>query len=215
METLLIIALVGVLTVIGYVCIEQAWKAAETGEEDFWGLAPVIAQARGIDYAQAREEYLTDLTASWDAYLEARAAWEGRRRPPARLYDQAAEPVSPLVDLEDARARKGLARLERHVRNVGGGGLATFALAGLLSLALVGCGGAPSGEGDHPGAGKPGSPKVYAEIAASKSCQKLQATFNRAMDSVERRESGDPLRDVSLAYAEAADARMEAVGCYE
>jgi hypothetical protein len=34
------------------------------------------------------------------------------------------------------------------------------------------------------------------------------------MDNAEARQPGDPLRDISLDYADAADARLEEVGCY-
>ena len=75
---------------------------------------------------------------------------------------------------------------------------------------LAGCGDGGGGGGD-----RPGSTDVYAEIEAETDCDKLQTDFDRNMDDFDRRESGDPLRDVVLSYAEAADARMEEVGCYE
>lgn len=76
-------------------------------------------------------------------------------------------------------------------------------LATLLAGLLAGC-----------GSSRPGSPAVYAEIEATSDCAVLQATFDRSMDNAEARRTGDPLRDVSLSYADAAHARLEAVGCY-
>ncbi|HWC11810.1 MAG TPA: hypothetical protein VG455_11360, partial [Acidimicrobiales bacterium] len=61
---------------------------------------------------------------------------------------------------------------------------------------------------------KPGNPDVYRRIEATTDCAVLQAEFELAMDHAERRQPGDPLRKVSLAYAKAADERLGEVGCY-
>ena len=67
---------------------------------------------------------------------------------------------------------------------------------------------------DGPGNG-PGDPEVYARIASLTDCAQLQEEFDIAMDSAESRQPGDPLRDVSIGYAEAAGDRLRDVGCYE
>ena len=61
----------------------------------------------------------------------------------------------------------------------------------------------------------PGEPAVYERIAASADCAGLQSEFDIAMDSAERRQPGDSLREVSISYAKAADERMREVGCYD
>lgn len=61
---------------------------------------------------------------------------------------------------------------------------------------------------------RPGSPAVYDRIEAMTDCRELQGEFDTAMESVESRRPGDDLRDVSLAYAEAADQRMKSLDCY-
>jgi len=58
------------------------------------------------------------------------------------------------------------------------------------------------------------NPDVYERIGAETDCGVLQAEFDQAMDNAEARQPGDPLRDISLDYADAADARLEEVGCY-
>ena len=60
-----------------------------------------------------------------------------------------------------------------------------------------------------------GNQAVYDRIDALTTCDELQTEFDTAMDNVERRQPGDPLRDVSLAYATYADARMRAGGCFD
>lgn len=59
-----------------------------------------------------------------------------------------------------------------------------------------------------------GNPEVYARIASLTSCTALQREFDIAMDNAEARESGDPYRDLSLSYANAANTRMQEIGCY-
>ena len=61
---------------------------------------------------------------------------------------------------------------------------------------------------------RPGSPEVYERIEQSTDCTELQGEFDQAMDNTEARPAGDPLRDVSLSYAEAAQDRMEEIGCF-
>lgn len=59
-----------------------------------------------------------------------------------------------------------------------------------------------------------GNPAVYERISSSRNCTALQEEFDVAMDNAEARESGDPLRDISLSYANAANNRMREIGCY-
>ena len=87
---------------------------------------------------------------------------------------------------------------------------ATLALA-LVALSLAGCG--TSSSSDNNGQ-RDGSPAVWARIENGTDCAALQDEFDTAMDNAEARESGDPYRDLSMDYAEAADDRMEEIGCY-
>jgi hypothetical protein len=73
--------------------------------------------------------------------------------------------------------------------------------------------------------GRVGSPSAYAEIAASTNCADLQATFDGA-ESTSKRPGGPSTgaafyqerygdwADIGIAYMKAADARMQALGCY-
>lgn len=81
-------------------------------------------------------------------------------------------------------------------------------LAALLLVAAAACGGGSESS-------DPGDPAVYADIEATTDCGELQTGFDRNMSDVERREPGDPLRDVTMAYAEAYDAQMKEAGCYD
>jgi hypothetical protein len=74
-------------------------------------------------------------------------------------------------------------------------------IALVASLAAVGCGG--ESESD-----RPGNPAVYERIDTLKSCAKLQREFDTAMTNHERDGS-----DVSLAYAEHAQSRIETLDC--
>lgn len=79
----------------------------------------------------------------------------------------------------------------------------------MVALALVGlalAGGCASG-GDG-GDGRPGNPAVYARIEALTDCGELQREFDTAMDTYDRRKEAH-----SLAYAEAAQARIKRLGC--
>lgn len=60
---------------------------------------------------------------------------------------------------------------------------------------------------------RPGNPDVYERIETSTDCVALQAEFDTAMDNVERYEAGSPEREVPMAYAEAANDRIEELGC--
>ena len=64
---------------------------------------------------------------------------------------------------------------------------------------------------------RPGSPTVYAEIAAETDCGSLQESFDRA-EATSKRPGGTQnlgtWRQIGIGYMEAADARMKAVGCY-
>lgn len=59
-----------------------------------------------------------------------------------------------------------------------------------------------------------GNPAVYERIAGLTSCTALQQEFDIAMDNAEARQPGDANREVSLSYANAADTRMQEIGCY-
>jgi hypothetical protein len=61
---------------------------------------------------------------------------------------------------------------------------------------------------------RPGDPAVWERIEQGTDCAALQEEFDQAMDNAERREPGDPLRELSLSYAKAADQRMKDIGCY-
>ena len=82
------------------------------------------------------------------------------------------------------------------------------ALIALAVLLLTACGDSDSEE-------PLGDPAVYTDINATTDCAALQEGFDRNMDDVDRREPGDPLRDVVMAYAEAYNDRLETVGCYD
>jgi len=86
-------------------------------------------------------------------------------------------------------------------------------LAGLLVAAIIlpGCGSDSSSGGSN--GEKPGNQQVYDRINGLKDCGKLQSEFDQAMDNAEARAPGDKLRDVSLAYADAAQKRIEKLGC--
>jgi hypothetical protein len=60
---------------------------------------------------------------------------------------------------------------------------------------------------------KPGDPAVYDRIESLTDCETLQGEFKIAMNNTEARLAADPLRDVSLSYAEAALDRMTELGC--
>lgn len=83
-------------------------------------------------------------------------------------------------------------------------------------LTLAGCGGSDpaSDPATFDNARTTGNPAVFSRIESSTSCTALQREFDTAMDNAEARESGDPVRDISLSYARAADNRMKEVGCY-
>jgi hypothetical protein len=55
---------------------------------------------------------------------------------------------------------------------------------------------------------------VYKRIESETDCGVLQMEFDQAMDNAEARQPGDPLRAISLDYGDAADARLEKLGCY-
>lgn len=61
---------------------------------------------------------------------------------------------------------------------------------------------------------RPGSAAVYARIESSTDCVALQREFDIAMANVESTEYGDSAHDISFGYANAADRRMQEVGCY-
>lgn len=62
---------------------------------------------------------------------------------------------------------------------------------------------------------RPGSPEVYARIAATTNCAELQETFNRSDENAKRnRANGNAfLAEVSLSYLKMSGERMREVGC--
>lgn len=60
---------------------------------------------------------------------------------------------------------------------------------------------------------RPGDPEVWKRIEEGTDCDALQQEFDQATENAERREAGDPLRDLSLKYADAAEKRMNELGC--
>ena len=83
----------------------------------------------------------------------------------------------------------------------------------VLLLTLAGCGSSsdPAVENNERTVG---NPAVISRIENSTSCTELQREFDIAMDNAEAREPGDPMRDLSMTYANAADNRMGEIGCY-
>ena len=97
-----------------------------------------------------------------------------------------------------------------------------FSLALLIAALLAGCG-SSGGSGSSSGGAepaqtetRPGSAVVYQRIKELTDCTKLQAEFDRA-DGYHSRQlkAGDvDMAKVSTSYMEAADARMQALGCH-
>lgn len=75
-------------------------------------------------------------------------------------------------------------------------------VAVLTALLLSSCSDKPDSTPDQ----RPGSPKVYQQIADSSSCDELQKIFDTANDG--------PPRPWRTDYMKAADARMQEIGCY-
>lgn len=81
----------------------------------------------------------------------------------------------------------------------------------LLVLVLAAC--SSDDDNGSSNSDRPGSPDVYARIEAMTDCGELQAEFDTAMDNVERYEAGSSQREVPMAYAEAAQERIEDLDC--
>jgi hypothetical protein len=81
-----------------------------------------------------------------------------------------------------------------------------------VALCVTGCSGgkAPSAPDDE----RPGDPNIYLRIDSLTSCDGLEHEFEIAIDDAEARRPSDPLRESSLAYAEAAVDRMRALDFY-
>lgn len=84
----------------------------------------------------------------------------------------------------------------------------------VLIFALTGCGGSSSDPAVDNNERMIGNSEVYERIASMTSCTELQREFDIAYDNVEAREPGDPLREISQSYGDAAHNRMQEVGCY-
>jgi hypothetical protein len=106
-----------------------------------------------------------------------------------------------------------------NARNVG-----SFMLPLLVLALLAGCGSSGSSSSSSPSGSdasaqtetRPGSAVVYQRIEALTDCAKLQAESDRA-DAYHSRElkAGDvDMAAVSTSYKEAADARMQEIGCH-
>lgn len=69
--------------------------------------------------------------------------------------------------------------------------------------------------GDDPhGRDRGGSSAVYDEIETSTDCDELQEQFDTAGDSFDRQpDAGSPQAEWSLGFMEAAEDRMEEIGC--
>jgi hypothetical protein len=61
---------------------------------------------------------------------------------------------------------------------------------------------------------RPGEPGVIQLIESETDCADLQQEFDDNMGYVEATDPSDPLHDTALAHAEAADDRMQEIGCY-
>ncbi len=72
-------------------------------------------------------------------------------------------------------------------------------------LIIIGCSATPEPLGD---------PAVLADIEATTDCTELQSTFDTAAANHERSVEGGDGAAVTLAYMQAADARMLELGCY-
>lgn len=100
-----------------------------------------------------------------------------------------------------------------------------YSFAALMGVAVMSA--ALGGSGDDSSTTtihRPGMPAVYAEIAAETNCAELQATFDRGAVTQKRPgrvpdgpafegARGARWSDVGLGYMQAADARMQAIGC--
>jgi hypothetical protein len=106
-------------------------------------------------------------------------------------------------------------------RNVG-----SFTLALLVAALLAGCGSSGGSSGSSASSSstdasaqtetRPGSAVVYQRIEAMTSCAKLQAESDRAKTYHSRElKAGDvDMAKVSTSYMEAADARIQEIGCH-
>jgi hypothetical protein len=97
-----------------------------------------------------------------------------------------------------------------NARNVG-----SFFVALLAAALLAGCG-SSGGSSNSRTETRPGSAVVYQRIAALTDCAKLLAEFDRA-NAYHSREmnAGDvDMAKVSTSYMEAAEARMQELGCH-
>lgn len=86
--------------------------------------------------------------------------------------------------------------------------LIIFGFAAIAGIGVISAAG--SSDGMAP-TSRPGSPAVYAGIAAEISCTALQASFDRAEATHQRGGSWGP---IGTSYMEAADTRMRTIGCY-
>lgn len=88
------------------------------------------------------------------------------------------------------------------------------------ALVLAACGGGgtaspPPAAAPPQSAAKPGDPAVYREIAAMTDCAQVQASFDRAYANWQREHAASnlTLAEITLAYAKASEARLQALGC--
>jgi hypothetical protein len=62
---------------------------------------------------------------------------------------------------------------------------------------------------------RPGAATVYREIATTYDCPRLQEMFDTASANNDREEPLSYLFEATLGYMDAADDRMDALGCYD
>lgn len=79
-----------------------------------------------------------------------------------------------------------------------------FVIACLAVVALAAC-----SSGDD----KPGNAAVYDRIGSLTDCSAVQAEFNAAFDTSERTEGGTDEHEAAVGYMEAANDKLESLGC--
>lgn len=89
-------------------------------------------------------------------------------------------------------------------------------IACLAALAVAGCSPADTGTTrarPTPEQEQVGEPAVFARIKALTDCAEIQAEFETAFGNSEKAEPGTARHEAAVAYMDAANDRLEAVGC--